>query len=115
MHPDGKSARLRRTGRLLLLAGVLAAAIVYAVNARTVVAGLDDTNALGYTRAMDSAMARQMGHFGIMMMGWNDVLTSPAGKALGVAVVFGLFAGYFFRVAWVLDEEDREERESHGR
>jgi hypothetical protein len=112
MHPEGKSARLRRTGRLLLLAGVMAAVIVYVMNVRTVVRGLDDSNALGYTRAMNSAMAREMGHFGIMMMGWNDSLTSPAGKALGVAAVFGLFAGYFYRVAWVIDEEDREERES---
>lgn len=105
-----ESARLRTAGRVILVCGAATAAVVYWINAARRVTVLDDSNALGYTRAMDAQMSRMMGHFGVMMMGWNDSLTSPAGKALGVLVVAGLLAGYCFRAAWVLDEEEREGR-----
>jgi hypothetical protein len=115
VSPDARSARLRTTGRILLACGVVLAAIVYAVAASHRATALDDSNALGYTRAMDGQMARLMGHFGVLMMGWDDALASPLGKALSVLAVAGLFAAYFFRVAWVHDEEERERRHDEHR
>lgn len=106
----GQTAQLRLIGRAILVSGVVLSAVIYWINAREQVIVLDDSNALGYTRAMDAQMSRLMGHFGLVMMGWNDWITSPIGKAMGVLAVAGLLAGYFYRVAWVLDEEQRERR-----
>lgn len=97
---------LRTVGRIVLACGLVLAALVYWVSARQRVALLDDTNALGYTRAMDAQMTRLMGHFGVMMMGWDQSLSSPLGKALAVLIVTGLLAGYFFRVAYVMEQEE---------
>jgi hypothetical protein len=97
---------LRTVGRIVLACGLVLAALVYWVSARQRVTLLDDTNALGYTRAMDAQMTRMMGHLGVLMMGWNDSLTTPLGKALGVLVVAGLLAGYFFRIASVMEQEE---------
>ena len=97
---------LRTVGRIVLACGLVLAALVYWVSARQRVTLLDDTNALGYSRAMDAQMTRLMGHFGVMMMGWNQSLSSPVGKALAVLVVTALLAGYFFRVAYVMEQEE---------
>lgn len=105
MGSEWQPRELRTVGRIVLACGVLLAPIVYWVSARQRVTVLDDTNALGYTRAMDAQMTRLMGHFGVMMMGWGQSLSSPVGKALAVLVVTGLLAGYFFRVASVMEQE----------
>lgn len=106
MESEWQPRQLRTVGRVVLACGVVLAAIVYWVNARQRITMLDDSNALGYTRAMDAQMSRMMGHFGVMMMGWDQSLSSPVGKALAVLVVTGLLAGYFFRVASVREQED---------
>jgi hypothetical protein len=49
-----------------------------------------------------------MGQFGIVLTGWQETLTSPIGQALVTATCAALLAGYFFRVAWVLDAEQQE-------
>jgi putative flippase GtrA len=45
------------------------------------------------------------------MMGWQDTLALPGTQALIMAAVSSLFASYFFRAAWVLDDDERERRE----
>jgi hypothetical protein len=50
-------------------------------------------------------MGVMMGQFGLVLTDWQQILTSPIGQALMTAACAALVAGYFFRVAWVLDAE----------
>jgi len=96
--------QLRRTGRIVLVCGLIAAVLVYWVEAR----GASHTAAFEHTRSSDNQMGRMMGHMGVEMADWQATLTSPAGYAAGVTVLSLLFAGYFYRVASVTDEEMRD-------
>ena len=106
--PDRRSDRLRAIGWAILAIGIAGAAIVYAVETRSADAALDDTNALGYARSMQHGMGVMMGASGAILTEWQQALTSPLGQALIVAVCAALVSGYFFRVAWVLDAEEKE-------
>jgi len=101
-----RSDRLRRIGWAVLAIGLMCAAIVYWVEAHGADAALNDATALGYRRSLDHQMGVMMGHFGLMLTQWQEWLTSPIGEASMIAVTAGLLAAYFFRVAWVLDQED---------
>ena len=103
-----RSARLRAIGWVVLASGLAGAAVVYWIKARTADPVLDDTTALGYTRSLRHGMGVMMGPFGAMLTEWQEGLMSPLGQALIVAACAALLAGYFFRVAWVLDAEDEE-------
>ena len=102
--------QLRRTGRIVLICGLVVAALVYWSAARGA-AGAEP--AFEHTRSSDNQMGRMMGHFGLVMADWQAALTSPAGYAVGVGLLSLLLAGYFFRVASVTEEElrDRERDE----
>ena len=69
---------------------------------------LNDVTALGYTRSLQHGMGVMMGPLGMMLTEWQQSLTSPIGQALTIAVCAALVAGYFFRVAWVLDAEEEK-------
>ena len=99
---------MRTTGWIVLTCGLLVAALFYVVQTRMADPALDDSNALGYTRSLQHGMGVMMGHFGLILTQWNNALTSPGGEALTIAVAGALLAAYFFRVAWVLDEEERQ-------
>ena len=103
-----RSARLRAIGWVVLASGLAGAAVVYWIKARTADPVLDDTTALGYTRSLRHGMGVMMGPFGLMLTEWQEGLMSPIGEALIIAICAALLAGYFFRVAWVLDAEDEE-------
>ena len=66
---------------------------------------LNDLTALGYTRSLQHGMGVMMGPFGLVLTEWREGLMSPIGQTLMIAIVAALVAGYFFRVAWVLDAE----------
>jgi hypothetical protein len=106
-HEDApqSSAQLRSIGRIVLVCGLIAAAIVYWISGGPV---SDDAAAFVHTRNSDNQMTRMMGHFGLMMTDWQAALWSPIGRSLVVLAVSGLLAGYFFRVATVQDEEQRD-------
>jgi uncharacterized membrane protein len=103
-----RSDRLRAIGWLVLASGLAGAALLYWVEARSADPVLDDRTALGYTRALHHGMGVMMGQFGIVLTEWQESLTTPIGHALMTAVCAALVAGYFFRVAWVLDAEQRD-------
>jgi hypothetical protein len=103
-----RSDRLRATGWFVLASGLAGAAAFYWVKARTANPGLDDVTALGYTRSLHHGIGVMMGQFGIMLTEWQEDLMSPIGQALMIAICAALVAGYFFRVAWVLDAEEEE-------
>ena len=104
----GRSDRLRAIGWCVLASGLAGAVALYWVRTRTADPVLDDTTALGYTRSLQHGMGVMMGPFGAMLTDWQQSLTSPLGQALMVAIAAALLAGYFFRVAWVLDAEQEE-------
>jgi hypothetical protein len=102
-----RSDRLRAIGWLILVAGLLSSAVLYLVETMAADAVLNDTNALGYSRSMQQQVGEMMGHFGLMLTDWQNMLTSPPGEALVIAVCAALLAAYFFRVAWVIDQEQQ--------
>lgn len=106
--------QLRRTGRIVLVCGLVAAVLVYWIQARGS-AGSGADPAFQHTRSSDNQMGRMMGHFGLVMADWQASLTSPAGYAAGVAVISLLLAGYFFRVASVTEQEMRDRGGEDGR
>src|SRR4051812_12296637 len=106
--PDKRSDRLRAIGWAVLGIGLAGAAAVYAVKTRAADTVLDDTNALGYARSMQHGMGVMMGASGAILTEWQQNLTSPLGQALIVAACAALTAGYFFRIAWVLDAEEED-------
>jgi hypothetical protein len=103
-----RSDRLRATGWIVLAFGLGGAAAFYWVRSRASDAVLDDMTALGYTRSLQHGMGVMMGTFGGILTEWQQRLTSPLGQALTIATCTALLAGYFFRVAWVLDAEEDE-------
>ena len=103
-----RSDRLRATGWIVLAVGLSGAAGVYWVRSRAEDAALDDRTALGYTRSLQHGMGVMMGHFGGILTEWQQALASPLGQALTIAVCVALLAGYFFRVAWVIDADEEE-------
>lgn len=102
-----RSDRLRAIGWLVLTCGLIGAAGFYWVETRAAGPALDDTTALGYARSLHHQMGVMMGQFGILLTEWQDALTSPAGEALLIALGAGLVAGCFFRMAWVIDQEEQ--------
>jgi hypothetical protein len=103
-----RSDRLRVIGWFVLASGLAGAAALYWVEARTASPVLDDVTALGYTRSLQHGMGVMMGPFGMVLTEWQEGLMSPIGQALITAICAALVAGYFFRVAWVLDAEQEE-------
>jgi hypothetical protein len=98
------SARMRATGTLVLAGGVLLAVVVYLVALSGVPP--DPVDPLeGHSRSADRQMGALMGNWVNLTSGWSDALGSPIGKAAGVLVLSTLFAAYFYRVAWVMDDE----------
>jgi hypothetical protein len=49
-----------------------------------------------------------MGDSGKILTEWQRALSSPIGQALIVASCAALVAAYFFRVAWVRQDEERD-------
>ncbi len=99
------------TGTIILGLGILAATIFY-WNA-THRAADDDLAAIldGYDRATRHEMGIQMGTMGLILLGWQETLARPITKALIIVASTGLFASYFFRLAWVMDDDERYEHE----
>ena len=100
-------AHLRRTGRIIVVCGVVAAAFVYWLYAWGPKAK-DIPPAFQHTRASDNQIKRSMGQFGLVLTDWESAFATPGCYALAVLVLTALGAGYFYRVASVSEEEARE-------
>ena len=105
MNVRTHSDRMRATGWVVLVGGLVGAAVFYWVQSRAADPALNDSTALGYARSMQHEMGVMMGHFGLLLTQWQTALTTPLGEALTLAVCVALVAAYFFRVAWVIDQE----------
>src|SRR4051794_38279263 len=106
-----RSDRLRATGWCVLAAGVAGAAVFFWVQSHSADRALDDTTALGYARSLQHGVGVMMGPSGAILTDLQQNLTSPLGQALAIAFGTALAAGYFFRVAWVVDAEDAERQD----
>ncbi|HEV3139154.1 MAG TPA: hypothetical protein VGY57_01490 [Vicinamibacterales bacterium] len=102
-----RSDRLRAAGWVVLASGLVAAAVFYWVKTRELDPTLDDSTALGYKRSLQHGIGVMMGRSGELLTDASNILTSPGGKALMIVVCAALFAAYFFRVAWVIDDDNR--------
>lgn len=108
-----RSDRLRAIGWTVLGGGLAGAAAFYWITIRTADPALDDLNALGYARSMQHGMGVMMGQSGLILTDLQQHLATPLGEALMIAAAVALAAGYFFRVAWVLDAEEAEPGDHH--
>jgi len=102
---------MRAIGWVLLASGLAGAAAFYVIASRTADVALNDLTALGYAKSMQHGMGVMMGPFGLMLTEWQEAIMTPIGEALMIAVCAALVAGYFFRVAWVLDAEESDATE----
>lgn len=110
-----KSGRLRITGAIVLTLGIIGAGIFYWNDVHRAAADNLDAVLDGYSRSSQHEMGVQMGTLGLIMLGWQETLARPITKALIIVAVTGLFASYFFRVAWVLDDDEKDERDERMR
>jgi len=110
-HRAIRARRLRITGWVLLAAGLAGGTATLWIETHNAEQVLDDTNALGYTRSMQHGMGVMMGPIGSILTDWQTMLTSPTGQALIVVACAALLAAYFFRVAWVVDQEAQDRRD----
>jgi hypothetical protein len=101
-----RSDRLRATGWLILITGAIGAGLVYWIKTHSAETELNDLTALGYARSMQHGVGVMMGPMGGILTDWQQMLTTPLGQALIVAATAALIAGYFFRVAWVVDADE---------
>jgi hypothetical protein len=99
-----ESGRLRVIGTIVLVLGIAGAGLFYWIKARPAGPAMDDLLP-GYSRSQAREIGALMGHTGVMMIEWQDALARPGTQAILIAAVSALFASYFFRAAWVLDDE----------
>jgi type IV secretory pathway VirB2 component (pilin) len=105
------SERLRAIGWCVLTAGLAGAVLRYWITSHSADRALDDTTALGYAKSLQHGVGVMMGPSGAILTDLQQNLTSPLGQALAIALCTALAAGYFFRVAWVLDADDEERQD----
>ena len=100
-----RSERMRTMGWTAVACGAIGAGIRYWIVSRTAGFALDDTVALGYSRSVQHGVGVMMGRSGELLTDVSTMLATPLGQALLVLAGAGLIAAYFFRVAWVIDDE----------
>ena len=91
-----RARRLRLIGTLVMICGLLTAAIVYWTQTRST--RIDDA-AAGFSRAQEHQMKMLMGPLAVAMSGWADALMSPAGQAVMIAGVAAFVSYMCFRHA----------------
>jgi hypothetical protein len=101
---------MRASGWTVLAAGLVGAGLRYWVMMRDADLELDDTTALGYSRSLQHGMDMMMGKSGQLLTDMANLLTSPLGEALVIVACAALLAAYFFRVAWVIEHDERPGR-----
>jgi hypothetical protein len=105
-----RSDRLRAIGWCVLGVGLGGAAVFYWIQSHSAERALDDTTALGYAKSLQHGVGVMMGPSGAILTDLQQNLTTPLGEALMIAVGAALVAGYFFRVAWVLDADQQDDQ-----
>jgi hypothetical protein len=99
------SERLRLTGRLLLVCGVVAAILFYWVQSRNAAPAIDEL-AAGYLKARDHELGQLMGPIGVTMTQWMDMLQQPITEAALIVLSSAAAAWVCFRLSESADEPD---------
>ena len=105
-QPRKLSVRLKRAGIIILVAGILAAGIVYWLGTRNNDLN-NDPSMQGFNRAEQTQMGQLYGHSGAMIDDWADDLKQPGTQAILILIVSGLASAgcfYFARLV-TIDEE----------
>ena len=103
-----RSTRVRVAGTLVLVCGVVGAALFYWIQTRSAPQILDEI-AAGYDKARERQMGIMMGTMGVIMVGWIDTLADPGAQAIMIAAGAALVAAICFRVAWLMDLPEPDE------
>ena len=109
MTVPNRGARLRLIGALVLICGVVSACVLYWIQIRSAAPELDES-AWGYARAQQHQMGQMMGTLGVMMAKWTDALGEPGPQAIIIATAAALVAALCFRVAFLMDLPQTDER-----
>ena len=104
-----RSARVRVAGTLVLVCGIVGACLFYWIQTRSLPQAIDEF-AAGYEKARQRQMGIMMGNLGVVMVGWMETLADPAAQALMIAASAALVAAVCFRVAWLMDLPEPDEK-----
>jgi hypothetical protein len=102
-----RSQQMRAAGWTAVAGGLIGAAVRYWIVWRSADVALDDSIALGYSKSMQHGMGVMMGRSGELLTDVSTMLGTPLGQALLVLGAAVLAAAYFFRVAWVIEHDER--------
>ena len=103
-----RSTRVRIAGTVVLVCGIVGAALFYWIQVRSAPPVIDDI-AAGYDKARQRQMGIMMGTLGVIMVGWIDTLADPGAQAIMIAAGAALVAAVCFRVAWLMDLPEPDE------
>jgi hypothetical protein len=95
-----RSARLRLTGVIVLLAGIIGAGMVYLQGTRSPDVS-DDLSMVGYNRAQRRQMGQLYGKMGTFIEDWSEDLKRPGTQAtliVGFSIVIAGGCFYFARL-----------------
>jgi hypothetical protein len=90
--------RLRIVGTTVLVVGLVAAGLLYAIKARSAGPTMDDLMP-GYSERRARTNSIIMGNMVVTLMGWAEGLKDPATQAIVIALASILIAWICFRVA----------------
>ena len=94
-----RSARLRLAGVIVLLAGVIGAALIYWTRPRDM---SNDLSMVGFNRAQRRQMGQLYGRMGMLVQDWSDDLKRPdtqAALVLGGTIIVAAGCFYFARLS----------------
>jgi flagellar basal body-associated protein FliL len=100
-----RARKLRITGVIMLVLGIVAAAIVYWMGTRSADLS-DDISMLGYDRAETQQMEHLYGKEGDLIEDWSNDMKQPGTQAIIIAVVSVIIASGCFYFARLLDHDD---------
>lgn len=104
--PSSRSrARLRLTGLVVLVLGIVGASAIYWLRTRAPDVS-DDLAMVGYNKAQTRQMEQLYGKSGLLIEEWFDDLKQPGTQAAIIVVVSALIAGGCFYFARLSAEDD---------
>lgn len=101
-----RSARLRLTGVIVLLAGILGAGMVYWQGTRAPDVS-DDLSMVGFNRAQRRQMGQLYGKMGTLIEDWSEDLKRPGTQATLILGFSVFIAGGCFYFARLLSSDEQ--------
>jgi hypothetical protein len=102
-----RAKKLKITGVIVLVLGVVSAGIVYWLGTRSLNLN-DDVSMLGFDKAKSRQMAQLYGKSGLLIENWLNDLKQPGTQAIIILVFSALVAYGCFYFARLLDSDDEK-------